>query len=325
MVANIMQQDGVEFAAYARQAAWHRLGSVKADGQMTVDEALDLANLRGWDVTKEPIYTKDGLVVPGRNATVGTILGQRRVLGDVGDRYVVFQNEEHATFLNTLVDEAGAHVETAGALGRGERVFVSLRLPESVSVGGQSGDKVDTYIGALNAHDASMPFTVVTTPIRWECQNMINYSLSRATNRHTVRHSGAGLKGAVEEARRVLGLIYKYNEEFEKAAERLVQVSMNSESFEEMIAAEYGYDGENLAAAERADERIGQMMTLFYTAGTNANIRDTAWAGFNAIVEYFDWFSATNAEDEDTKRAEKSLSGTWAQGAFDTVSRFIAA
>lgn len=325
MVANIKVEDGVEFAAYARTAAWHRLGTVKADGQMSVDEALDLANLSGWDVQKEPIYTAAGLIVPGRNATVATILGKRVVLGDVGDRYTVFQNEEHATFLHTLMDEAGAHVETAGALGRGEKVFVSLRLPESVTIGGQSGDKIDTYIGALNAHDASQPFTVVTTPIRWECQNMINYSLAQATNRHTVRHSGAGLKGAVEEARRVLGLIYKYNEAFEQEAEKLIQVSMNSESFEEMIAKEYGYDGDNMAAAERADERIGQMMTLFDTAGTNDAIRDTAWAGFNAIVEYFDWFSATTAEDEDAKRAEKSLTGTWSTQAFDTVTRFVTA
>ena len=325
MVANIKEQDGVAFAAYAREPAWHRLGAVKPDGQMTVEEALALANLSGWDVQKEPIYTKDGLIVPGRNATVANILGKRTVLGDVGDRYVVFQNEEHALFLQTLVDESGGHVETAGALGRGEKVFVSLRLPESVKVGGQSGDKVDTYIGALNAHDASQPFTVVTTPIRWECQNMINYSLSKATNRHTVRHTGAGLKGAAAEAQRVLGLIYEYNKAFEAEAEKLVQISMTSESFEEMIAAEYGYSGDNLAAAERADERIGRMMNLFDAAGTNDNIRDTAWAGLNAIVEYFDWFSATNAEDADTKRAEKSLSGAWAQDAFNTVSRFVAA
>lgn len=325
MVANIKTQDGVEFAAYARQPAWHLLGQVKADGQMSVDEALELASLSDWNVQKEPIYTADGLVVPGRNATVATILGKRVVLGDVGDRYVVFQTEEHATFLNTLVHEAGAHVETAGALGRGERVFISLRLPESVSIGGQSGDKVDTYLGALNAFDASQPFTVVTTPIRWECQNMINYSLSKATNRFTIRHTGAGLKGAVAEAHRVLGLIHKYNEAFEQEAEKLVQVSMTSESFEEMIAAEYGYAGENMAAAERADERLGQMMTLFDKAGTNANIRETAWAGFNAIVEYFDWFSATTAEDEDAKRAEKSLSGAWATDAFNVVSKFVAA
>ena len=123
----------------------------------------------------------------------------------------------------------------------------------------------------------------------------------------------------------MLGLIYSYNEAFEKEAEKLVQIAMTSESFEEMIASEYGYAGENLAAAERADDRMGQMMTLFDKAGTNANIRETAWAGFNAVVEYFDWFSATNAEDEDAKRAEKSLSGVWAQNAFDTVSKFVSA
>lgn len=326
MTANIKRTEGQAFAAYAREGAWHLLGQVMPDGQMTPEQALELAHLAGWDVTKEPLVTESGLVVPGRFGTVMTdpISKERRVLGDVGSRYTVFQNEEHVDFLNVLLDEAGAHIETAGALGQGEKVFVSIRIPETVKIAGT--DEIDLYIGALNAHDASMPFTVVTTPIRWECQNMINYSLRRATNRFTVRHSGVGIKGQAAEARRILGLIYKYNEAFEQEAQRMIDATMVEAQFEELVQENFGAkESSSMAALARAEERVGQMVTLFSEAGTNANIRDTAWAGFNAITEYQDWFSETRSDDPERTRATKSLSGEWATQAYNLVDRWMLA
>lgn len=324
MVANIAETNGVAFAAYARQPAWHRLGNVKAEGGMTALEVLDLANLGGWNVVKEPLQTAEGLVVPDRYATVMTdpVSGDRRVLGDVGGRYVPFQNEEHTEFLNTLVDESGAHFETAGALGRGNRVFVSMTLPETIKVAGS--DEVTMYIGALNAHDASMPFTVVATPIRWECQNMINASLATAKNRFTVRHTGVGLKGQAAEAQRVLGLIYEYQEAFEAEAQALIDTSMNQSEFERMVNMTWGPKVDsNLAAQTRAEERIDEMLRLFSDKGNTVDgIADTAWAGFNAITEYFDWFSPTRSEDEDLQRATKSLDGVWATDALTVVKQY---
>lgn len=326
MTANIKQTEGQAFAAYARQGAWHMLGQVMPDGQMTAEQALELAHLGGWDVTKEPLLTESGLAVPGRFGTVMTdpISKERRVLGDVGSRYTVFQNEEHVDFLNVLLDESGAHIETAGALGRGEKVFVSIRIPDTLKIAGT--DEVDLYIGALNAHDASMPFTVVTTPIRWECQNMINYSLRKASNRFTVRHSGEGIKGQAAEARRILGLIYKYNEAFEQEAQRMIDAAMVEKQFEELVQENFGAkEDSGLAAQTRAEERVGQMITLFSEAGTNANIRDTAWAGFNAITEYQDWYSETRSDDPQVTRATKSLNGEWATQAYNLVDRWMLA
>jgi phage/plasmid-like protein (TIGR03299 family) len=327
MPANIMQTDGQAFAAYARQGAWHMLGQVMPDDQMTPEQALELAHLSGWNVEKYPLFTTaDGLVpipVPGRYGTVMTdpISKEKRVLGDVGGRYTVFQNEEHVDFLSVLLDEAGAHIETAGALGNGEKVFVSLRLPDSIKVGGT--DNVDIFIGALNAHDASMPFTVVTTPIRWECQNMINFSLRRASNRFTVRHSGVGLQGQAAEARRVLDLVYKYNEAFEEEAQRLIETSMNLDQFNSIVNENFGPKEDSGAAAQtRAEERVGTMMTLFEEANTNEGIRNTAWAGFNAITEYQGWYSETRSDDPARQRATKSLNGEWATQAYNIINEF---
>lgn len=324
MPANIMETEGQAFAAYARKGAWHRLGQVMPDDQMTAEQALELAHLGGWDVTKEPLVTESGLVVPGRFGTVMTdpVSKERRVLGDVGSRYTVFQNEEHVDFLNVLLDEAGAHIETAGALGNGEKVFVSIRIPETLKIAGT--DEVDLYIGALNAHDASMPFTVVTTPIRWECQNMVNYSLRRAKNRFTVRHSGEGIKGQSAEARRVLGLIYQYNEAFEQEAQRMIDTTMVQAQFEELVDLNFGAKEDSSQAAQtRAEERVDQMVTLFSEAGTNANIRDTAWAGFNAITEYQDWYSETRSDNPEVTRATKSLNGEWATQAYNLVDGWM--
>jgi phage/plasmid-like protein (TIGR03299 family) len=335
MTANIKTTDGQAFAAYARKGAWHILGQVFQDTTLSAEKVLDLAHLSGWNVEKYPLFAPvegDGfkldLSVPDRFGTVMTdpVSGEKRVLGDVGSRYVPIQNEEHADFLNLVVDESGGYFETAGALGRGNRVFVSIRIPEGITVGGKEGDQIDLYIGALNAHDASMPFTMVTTPIRWECQNMINFSLRRAANKFTVRHTGSGLKGQAAEARRALDLVFAYQEAFQEEANRLIDTTMTEMQFMDLIAEAYGpKEDSGLAAQTRAEERVGQMATLFTEAGTNANIRDTAWAGFNAITEYFDWFSATRSEDPETTRAIKSLDGEWATSAFNLVNEFTLA
>ncbi|MGI5135421.1 DUF932 domain-containing protein [Streptomyces sp. CA-106110] len=61
------------------------------------------------------------------------------------------QNEEHAEFLNLLADDSGAHFETAGSLKNGRQVFLTMKMPESLAIGGM--DRVDLYIAASNGHD----------------------------------------------------------------------------------------------------------------------------------------------------------------------------
>ena len=126
------QTDGITSFA-AREDAWHRLGTVLGRA-MTAEEALELAHLKGWNVRKlplvgiEPTMDDDGvgedhIVVPGKFATVRTnpVNGFTEPLGVVGNQYVPVQNEDHTDLLNALVDESGAHFETAGALWGGRR------------------------------------------------------------------------------------------------------------------------------------------------------------------------------------------------------------
>jgi hypothetical protein len=105
------------------------------------------------------------LEVPGAYATVRTnpFTGARAspwassVAG-----YHPLQNEEHAAFLNHLADASGATFDTAGSLRGGRQVFVTMRLPQHLSIGGT--DRVDLNIAALNSHDGSSAFRVLVTP-----------------------------------------------------------------------------------------------------------------------------------------------------------------
>src|SRR5690606_19715075 len=94
--------------------------------------------------------------------------------------YTVIQNEEHAGLLNALVDESGAHFETAGALQGGKRVFITMKLPGHMSIGGV--DRVDQYLAAMNSHDGSSAFTFMISPVRIVCQNTLNFALGKASN-----------------------------------------------------------------------------------------------------------------------------------------------
>ena len=75
--------------------------------------------------------------IPGsRVEQTNPFTGTTDPLGVVGTGYHPLQNEEHAQFLNQLADESGAIFATAGSLRGGRQVFVTMRLPKHLTIGG---------------------------------------------------------------------------------------------------------------------------------------------------------------------------------------------
>ena len=141
--------DGTAAFFTARTDAWHRLGVTTRDC-LTAEQVMTTARLGGWNVHTVPLtatdLTADGvttLPVPDHFATVRThpVSGKPDVLGVVGSGYTVVQNEEHCELLNLLVDEAGAHFETAGSLRGGRETFVTMKLPQSITLQGTNGSR----------------------------------------------------------------------------------------------------------------------------------------------------------------------------------------
>lgn len=302
--------DGVASFVSAHEDAWHHLGETVPDN-FTAEEAMKFGNLGGWAVRKTPLFTTDDdgtiVPVPGRSAVLRTnpILGTPDVLGDVGNGYKIVQNEEHTEFLQNLVDEGGANLETAGALYGGRVVFVTMKLPGHLLIGGV--DKVDMNIAAINSHDGSMSFTLMTTPVRVVCANTLNMAFGASSGLYRIRHT-SGAMTKIDEARHALNLSFDYLDEFNQAAEKLIQTTMTQVRFEQIMMDTFGTpEDASKSAMTRSEKKIDELVALFSEASTQENIRNTAWAGLNAMTEWYDHFSPTRGDDQDGARAMNAV------------------
>ena len=312
-------EDGSASFVSAREHAWHRLGTVVPQ-QFDAAQAMTCAKLGGWNVRlvelqTTPVLDANGvtpsLAVPDRYATVRTnpVNGGTDVLGVVGPAYTVIQNESHADLLNTLVDESGAHFETAGSLRGGRAVFLSMKMPTTMQIGGI--DPVDLYLIALNSHDGTSAFRLLVSPVRVVCANTQALAIRRAQASFSIRHT-SGAKGNIAQARQALGLTFRYVEAFEAEAEKLISQEMTDAQFKTIVSGLWTTDSDSTSkrSATIAGNRESALWELFRTAETNANIRGTRWAGYQAITEYLDHFAPiADKADPAVARAERVAVG----------------
>jgi phage/plasmid-like protein (TIGR03299 family) len=307
--------DGTAAFVSAREHAWHRLGTV-LPAEFDAAQAMAYAKLGGWNVRTmalqtAPVLSDDGvfgaLPVPDQFATVRTnpVSGGVDVLGVVGRGYTVIQNEEHADLLNRVVDEGGACFETAGSLRGGRAVFLSMKLPRTMNIGGV--DRVDLYLIALNSHDGTSAFRLLVSPVRVVCANTQALALRRAQSSFSIRHT-SGARGNIAQAREALGLTFKYAEVFEREAEQMIQQSLTDAQFAQIIGKLWTTESESKRSATITANRADVLTGLFSDAPTNANIRGTRYAGYQAITEYLDHFAPV-AGGTDTARAERVATG----------------
>lgn len=301
------------FVSAAHLSPIERLGT-RLDGLFTAEEAMEHGHLGGWNVRKWPALAVDpdsGLRIPkpGRVDIVRDnpiVKGQIDFLGETGAGYHIVQNEAHADLLNHLVDESGANFELAGATDDGRRVFISMKLPGHINIGGI--DPIENSLLAINSHDGSMSFTLVVLPIRYACKNVLNCNFSSVPNMMRVRHTSGAETNLRTEARQALDMSFEYLDGFQEEANRLLDKTLTQSRFEEIITREFGAgEDASRAAITRAENKIAKMNELFADAMTQDGIRETAWAGFNALTEWADHYSPTRGDDRENARAAKAI------------------
>jgi len=97
----------------------------------------------------------------------------------------------------------GIQYETAGALGKGERIFITAKLPDYITVGGN--DLIEKYLFLTTSHDGFGSITAAFTPIRIVCNNTLNAALRNNTNAFKIRHT-VNAKERLEEAHKLMGI-----------------------------------------------------------------------------------------------------------------------
>lgn len=311
-------EDGTAAFVSNREVPWHKLGTI-TDNALTAEEALKLAYLDARVyVSEEPISTQ----VPSKEkgSSLTTIVHKDKFLtyryhpktqrpeslGCVGNKYVPIQNTDAFSFLNKVVDESGAIFETAGSLNNGRQVFMSIKFPESMKIAGV--DTTDMYIMATNSHDGSSAFTVAVTPIRVVCTNTVRLALNRAQSKLTLKHT-ANATNKIQYARESLNLVWAYQESFQDEVETLLSTKITAKEFKTFVDTLVPDKKDSTERMANSREEIRKQIVELWNADTQQNVAGTAWAAYNAVAEWADWYKPVRGDNKDLLRAERIVSG----------------
>ena len=267
----------------SRGLPWHGLGT-------SVEELLEAKAMQtaaGLDWVVEPkqmVLEGTNIVVPNKVANVRNT--DNAVLGVVGSRYKVIQNDEMFSFADLLLD-AGAQFETAGSLRGGEVVFAAMEIPsEHIEIAGDNG-KTNSYLVLANGHNGLFPFRALVTPIRVVCMNTLNAALGDAKTSFTIRHT-AKVSGKIAEAKRALGITHKVMEEFKVGAEHLILKKMTEKDAIRVITSVFPLSEEEKQSKKVFSDRAASALAIWKNAENLEGVRETAWGVWNAIGEYLD-------------------------------------
>ena len=233
-------------------------------------------------------------------------------VGMTKGRYQIVQNAEAYAFAEIILGEGGANVAAAGQYGNpmGSRTYLALMLdPFDVA-----GDKHQMYVTILNSHDGTTGLEAMLAPIRLSCTNQTTATFGRkALNRISLRHTKS-IDGRIEEARSVLGLAARWEENFRKAADILLDTPMtvpHFRAFTERVLWPKPKDQEAKRSNTVHDNRLTELTALFANATTNEFGRGTRYAAYNAVTEYLDWTSPVRGGDSpEITRYRRTLDGS---------------
>ncbi|RYE52311.1 MAG: DUF945 domain-containing protein [Sphingobacteriales bacterium] len=308
-----------------QEKAWHGLGQIIED-YPTSAEAIKFAGL-DYTVEKRPIFTldeankqrfndpdlegyfetvEDGIVVPGHFANVR--IDTDEVLGVVGKDYHIIQNVDAFTFFDSIVGGGdGIKYETAGALGKGERIFITAKMPDYIRVG--RNDCIEKYLFLTTSHDGYGSITAAFTPVRIVCQNTLNAALRHHTNCIKIRHTASAVD-RLKQAHQLMGITNSLANELEQvfnnwarikttdaSLKKLVQHAMapNKETLQALLTG--NHDEFSTAYKNMVDNIIEY--SEVHPSQQEVNTRGTLYGAYNAVTGYFQ--NVRNYKDTESK------------------------
>jgi len=302
-----------------REKAWHGLGQIIKD-YPTSAEALKFAGL-DYIVDKRPLFTFDTenqngdpeadiiipeVEVPGFFATVRS--DTDAVLGVVGKDYEVVQNVDAFSFFDGIVGgKDGILYETAGALGNGERLFITAKLPDYIRVG--RNDCIEKYLFLTTSHDGTGSIQIAFTPVRIVCQNTLNAALRNQVNGIKIRHT-ASATDKLKEAYKMLGITNQLSVELEAIYNRWSRVRISDPELKRLIQVAMSPNKETLENLKTGKEDalssnftniVSSVFDYAMTSPTQQEetTKGTLFGAYNAVTGYFQ--NVRNFKDGESK------------------------
>ncbi|KLT67089.1 DUF932 domain-containing protein [Pedobacter sp. BMA] len=291
-----------------KEKAWHSLGTIIED-YPTSAEALKFAGL-DYSVEKRPLFTLDNVnfdllnalakgiepdvSVPNYYANVRT--DSEEVLGVVGKDYQIVQNIEAFSFFDSIVgNDDGIKYETAGALGKGERIFITAKLPDYIRVG--NDDLIEQYLFLTTSHDGFGSITAAFTPVRVVCRNTLNAAMKNQQNTIKIRHTSSANE-RLKQAHQLMGISSRLGQEMEDLYNHWAKIRIDDKKIRQLIEVAMSPSKEVLTNLheEKRDSLSSHYLNIVenvYEFALSApsqmvkTTKGTLFGAYNAVTGYF--------------------------------------
>jgi len=304
---NFNERTGKHSFMSVKEKAWHNLGQV-IDRYPTSSEAIQFAGL-DYIVEKRPLFTYDTqnhlgdtdddsltpeIEVPNFFATVRADTEQ--VLGVVGNDYEVVQNRDAFGFFDAIIGGGdGILYETCGALGNGERIFITAKLPGYIRVG--KDDVIEKYLFLTTSHDGFGSITAAFTPTRIVCNNTLHAALNNMSNCVKIRHTQSA-KERLMQAHKVIGISNVLSDQLNGIFNQWAQIRITDKEVLKLVQKAMAPSKEVLEKVlnENIDEYSSHFLNVVEKvcnyAFTNETqqmetTKGTLFGAYNAITGYF--------------------------------------
>jgi phage/plasmid-like protein (TIGR03299 family) len=318
MAHNLEIRNGKTSFAAVGEKAWHGLGTYVGKA-MTAAEAIEFGGL-DFHVEKRPVQIVGGGIIDNFVATVRTDTND--ALGIVSNAYSVVQNKEAFEFFDTIVETGTALYQTAGVLGKGERIFITARLPKDFNV---KGDQIENYLLLTAGHDGKSPIQCGFTPVRVVCNNTLTAALRGLDNKVTILHYN-NAKEKLQMASKIMGISKTYTEGLNEAFNKMAKVKINDAQLrnyiEQVMKPRRETINKDTLEAEFSTrfvnivDGIMEFATSHDTQMTKA-AKGTVWGAYNAISGYYGHIKNYGSADARMKDIVFKKGATIVEKAFD--------
>ena len=311
------------------EKAWHGLGTI-VDHAMTSEEAIKLANL-DFDVKQTSIHARivneEGIALysPYEEKVANYRTDNNEVLGLVGSRYEIIQNTEAFGFFDSIIDKGEAIFQTAGALGKGERIFITAKLPEDMLVKGEHCEK---YIILSNSHNGSSAIVAGFTTVRIVCNNTLQAALGSMSNKVSIIHR-KGAKNELEQAHTLMGITSKYMLEVQDIFNQMAKTAISDVKLKEYITdvmkpTYVGFDADKKDSS-RFKNQVNDIyeFALGHPTQTTDAARGTVWGAYNSISGYYNYLKPYKTQEDKFKTQLYGTGSTIINKAFEKAELLL--
>ena len=302
----------IETMMYVKDTPWHGLGVYVGDENIDSKTAIIKAGLN-WEVEKQRLYTSpDGINSQEVDTNKAIVrVSDQKVLGIVGNRYHPIQNLESFEFMDSLVESGQMKYHTAGSLRGGQQVWLLGKISDTEIV---PGDKIDHYLFLHNTHDGSSSLRVLFTTTRVVCANTAQIALQKGQNQGLRVMHTKNIKHKIEQAKHILEIGQIEVNNFNTWAKKAVNTQLSANKWLDIVNNIIPMPplDKRTKQIETARQNIRNEITHLYYEGAGQDIQGvagTAWAGYNAVVEYANFYKKARGTNQQEKRFIGSLFG----------------